>query len=436
MSCTSWKTKASVRMGSCLALALTLSGASAFAQVGGAGGASGAGGAGGTTSSVPSCADATMFPNPIILTGSSAFEPTSSYFAVKAAALATPVTIIYNPTGSCAGVTAISTHQALTKTGNVYKTMDSAGRPVKATCQLDTTPMYGDIGISDVFYESCGNGAKPATLGDYQGPVQAMLPIVASTNTAIQAISAEQAAAIWGCGMAGKVGMFTDDSPTSYGIQQRDSNSGSQMLFAANIGVPGNMLKGRMNASGGALLTSMTMGAATEPMQVIGFIAADAYKGALSAASPTPIHALAFRGFGQTKAYYADSTATAVDRRNVRDGHYVIAAPEHMFAPLTAGVPSANAQKFIDWINGTAMIDTSPYTWIDLEAVAGTIPQCAMKVTHTADGGVMKPYAPPKPCGCYFESKATGLPAPAGCTVCSATVPCAGGKTCSYGYCE
>ncbi len=439
MSCTSWRLKGSIRIGGCLALALAtsaLGGASAFAQVGGAGGASGAGGAGGATSTVPSCADATLFPNPIIISGSSAFEPTASYFAVKAAALTPAVTIIYNPTGSCAGATAIASHQALTKTGDVYKTMDSGGKPVKTTCQLDVTPMYADIGISDVFYETCGNGAKPATLGDFQGPVQAMLPIVASTNTAIQAISAEQAAAIWGCGMAGKVGMFTDDSATSYGILQRDANSGTQMLMGANIGVPGAMFKGRPNASGGAMLTSMTMGAASEPMQVIGFVAADAYKSALSAASPAPIHALAFRGIGQTKAYYADSTATAVDRRNVRDGHYVIAAPEHMFAPLTAGAPSANAKKFIDWINGDTMIDTSPYTWIDLEATAGTIPQCAMKVTHTADGGVMKPYAPAKPCGCYFESKATGLPAPTGCTVCSATVPCAGGKTCSYGYCE
>ena len=89
--------------------------------------------------------------------------------------------------------------------GEVCDEWAAAGKPVKSTCQLDVTPMYADIGVSDVFYETCGNGAKPATLGDFQGPVQAMLPIVASTNTAIQAISAEQAAAIWGCGMAGKV---------------------------------------------------------------------------------------------------------------------------------------------------------------------------------------------------------------------------------------
>ena len=84
---------------------------------------------------------------------------------------------------------------------------------------------------------------------------------------------------------------------------------------------------------------------------------------------------------------------------------------------------------------GDAMIDTSPYTWIDLEAAAGTIPQCAMTVTHTSDGGPMAPYTPCKPCGCYFESKATGTP-PASCTVCMTSAQCPTGKSCSYGFCE
>ena len=318
----------------------------------------------------------------------------------------------------------------LTGTGDVYKTMDSTGKPVKTTCTFDAA-LYGDIGISDVFYESCGFGAKPATMVDAQGPVQAMLFVVASSNTAVQAISAEQAAGIWGCGAASKVGMFIDETSAT-GIQQRNKDSGTQMLVAKNIGVPGDMFKGHMNATGGAVLTSMTMGAATQPMQVIGFVAADAYKGALSAATPVPIHSLAFRGLGQTKAYYADSSATAQDRRNVRDGHYVVAGPEHLF---TNGAPSANAKKLIDWINGDAMIDTSPYTWIDLEAAAGTIPQCAMTVTHTSDGGPMAPYTPCKPCGCYFESKATGTP-PASCTVCMTNAQCPAGKSCSYGFCE
>jgi len=226
--------------------------------------------------------------------------------------------------------------------------------------------------------------------------------------------------------------MFTDDGVMSYGIQQRNKDSGTQILMAKNIGVAQDVFKGRPNSGGGDMLKSMTMGASSEPMQVIGFIAADAYK---SNAATAQIHSLAFKGLGQTKAYYADSTATAQDRRNVRDGHYLIAGPEHLIVPVTAGVVSANAQKVVNWINGDAMVDASPNTWIDLEATAGTIPQCAMKVTHTSDGGPLAPYSPAKPCGCYYELKATGA-APATCTACSAAAPCAAGKTCSYGYCE
>jgi hypothetical protein len=231
------------------------------------------------------------------------------------------------------------------------------------------------------------------------------------------------------------ISTFTDDTSAN-GIQQRNKDSGSQILVAKNIGVPADMFKGHANATGGALLASMAAGAAAEPMQVIGFIAADSYKGALSTTPPSPIHSVAFRGIGQTKAYYADSAATAFDRRNVRDGHYVIAGPEHMITTLTNGAPSANAQKFIDWINGTTMIDASPNTWIDLEAKAGTIPQCAMKVTHTADGGLMAPYSPCQPCGCYFESKATGVATPPGCVSCASSASCGAGKTCSFGFCE
>ena len=418
-----------VAAGAGLAIALVVGGSStAWAQSG----AGGAGGASGNTT--PSCSDATLFPNPIIITGSSAFEPTASYFAVKAAAQTPAVTIIYNATGSCSGIAALQGHTALTLVGDVYKTMDANGKPVKTTCQIDATPTYADVAISDVFYESCGNGAKPATIGDTQGPVQAMLPIVAAANTAITAISAEQAANIWGCGAAGMIGMFTDDTSAN-GIQQRSSTSGTQILMAKNIGVDAAAFKGHANSTGGALLTSMAAGASAEPMQVIGFIAADAYKSALATTPPSPIHSLAFRGLGQTKAFYADSTATAQDRRNVRDGHYVIAGPEHMMATLTNGAPSASAKKFMDWVNGVTSIDASANTWIDLEATAGTIPQCAMTVTHTADGGPMAPFTPCKPCGCYYESKATGV-APASCVACSAGSPCAGGKACNYGFCE
>jgi ABC-type phosphate transport system substrate-binding protein len=417
-----------VAVGAGLATLLGVSGGGlAWAQAGGAGG-SGAGGGPGTTN--PSCANATMFPSPIIVTGSSAFEPTVKPFAAKAAALTPPVTIIYNATGSCVGVGAVTgAGTALTGTGHAYKADPTSGAITQISCSFDTA-LKADLAVSDVFYESCGT-ARPATMGDFQGPVQAMLMIVNAANTGVNAISAAQAASIWGCGASGQVGTFLDDVS---GIQQRDMNSGTQILVAKNIGVPQAAFKGHANSGGGALVASVANGSAT---QAIGFVAADTYKAEVMKSPPTAVRSLAFQGIGQTMAYYADGSATSNDRRNVRDGHYVIAGPEHLIVPLTNGAPLANAQKFIDWINGNTMIDAAnPNAFIDLEALAGTIPQCAMKVTHTSDGGPLAPFTPCKPCGCYYESKANGGVVSPSCVACSATAPCAGGKTCSFGYCE
>src|SRR5438045_7097841 len=118
--------------------------------------------------------------------------------------------------------------------------------------------------------------------------------------------------------------MFTDVGMA--GIQRRDMNSGTQILVAKNIGVlPGSIL-GYTNPDGGGVITSVVN--STSPMQAIGFVAADTYKDAVyppAGTAPKTIHALAFQGFGQTQAYYADSTTSSNDRRNVRDEHYVIA---------------------------------------------------------------------------------------------------------------
>ena len=69
---------------------------------------------------VPNCSDATMFPNPIYITGSTAYQPTAGLFAVQMAALASATdkaTIVYqNGLGSCDGPPSIMTPAMLTGT--------------------------------------------------------------------------------------------------------------------------------------------------------------------------------------------------------------------------------------------------------------------------------------------------------------------------------
>jgi hypothetical protein len=379
---------------------------------------------------VPSCSDTTMFPNPIYLSGSSAFEPTAGLMAVKLSAQTgvNQYTIIYSATSSCDGPTHIQAQSAITGTADVF-TVNAANAAValKSSCTLaaNTIP---DVGVSDIFYENCPGNTLPIPTGmvDTQGPVQSMIFIVPKSNMTNTSLSAAEAQDIWGCGMSGGVEPFTSDMSDT---MQRSSGSGTQGIVAKAINVPPTAFKGVANSSGGVLVTTLL--AAPDPGSAIGFLAADSYdsnRGMLSA--------LAFEAFGQTNAYYADSTASTFDKHNTRDGHYLVWGPEHFFAAAdaTGKITNTKAASFIGWVNGT--VTTPAFNMLDIAGTANVVPQCAMKVTRDQDGGFIRPYTPAAPCGCYWESIATKTAAPAGCTACTADTDCTGGKHCSNKFCE
>lgn len=379
-----------------------------------------------------SCADATVLPNPVYLAGSSAFEPTLAQLAVQIKAKH-GISVVYSAIASCNGVSAIAEGTALSGTAHYYTAPAAvdggapSGTPVTNSCTLPSGTK-ALIGVSDVAFQSCTGNPLPTSVFESRGPVQAMLVVVPKANITT-ALSMEQAAAIWGCGAKGNQTPYVDETA----IQQRDQNSGSQILFARNIGVPEAALKGKSNSGTGGLVTSLL--AVPNPQAAIGFIAADAY-----ATRRSTLNAVAFRGRGQTKAYYADSDANAVDKKNVRDGHYVIQGPVHFFAGATGGVPSASAQQVLDWISGSKAIDPADARNTNYAATVaslGNVPQCAMKVQVDKDGGNFSPYTPPTSCHCFFEKAAANLSAPpAGCVACTTDAECGGGKRCQTGYCE
>src|SRR3954447_21534558 len=95
---------------------------------------------------VPNCSDATMFPNPIYLAGSTAYQPTAGLFAAQLASLpaADKVTIVYqNGLGSCDGPAAIMSGSMLTGTATVWTAGPNfATDPTsvtKSSCTLDGT---------------------------------------------------------------------------------------------------------------------------------------------------------------------------------------------------------------------------------------------------------------------------------------------------------
>jgi ABC-type phosphate transport system substrate-binding protein len=378
------------------------------------------------------CNDLTTLPNPIILTGSSAFEATVKQFAVKLSAETTPTSIIYQVPGSCSGVANFSA--ALTGTAHYY-TLDTTMTPpavVTNSCTFAAGQM-ADVAISDVFYESCANvpQPRPSTLTDIPGPVQAMLFVVPKSNSTTQYITVDEAADIYGCGAGASVTPFTQAG----GIFCRDPNSGTQITVAKNIGVDASVMVAPVcvpSTNGTAGVISGVTTYAT-PGSAIGFIGADAYDPVR-----TTLNSLAFKGFGQTLAYYSDSGPSTADRRNVRDGHYLIWGYEHMIATVdtTGALTNPKAANFIGWINGTK---TDPsFDYVQVEGAAGTIPVCAMKVKRASDGGLLDHYTPTDTCSCAFEAAITKT-TPAACSMTctgTGTSTCTGGTACHHGFCE
>jgi hypothetical protein len=396
---------------------------------------------------LPACSDATMVgPNPIYLSGSSAFEPTAGQMAVKLNATtvadADKVTLVYSATSSCDGPTNITMSKALSGNADYWTpNADPTMPPVKHSCTLDAN-IVPDVGVSDIFYENCpGNTLPiPSNMTDVQGPVQAMIFIVPKSNTAQTNLTAAEAQDIWGCGMSGGVTPFTDGAtpptdPTAQmadmqSTQQRNSGSGTQGIVAKAIQVPPTAFKGKINGTGGNLVTSLL--AAPHQDQAIGFLAADSYD-----SQRTKLNSLAFQAFGQSKAFYADSASDTFDKRNVRDGHYVVWGPEHFFVAVDGNkvISNPKAAKFTGWVSGATT--TTAFNFVDLAGTANVIPQCAMKVKRNQDGGNVQFNTPTAPCGCRWESVATKTATPPGCTACTMDSDCAAaGKKCSFNFCE
>ena len=99
--------------------------------------------------------DCTTLPTPVYITGSSAFETILGQLASALAAEATPVTIVYQSQGSCAGVDAIASGMPLVGSGATAPSYwDASG--AQLTCDLPTAGVIATIGVSDAFPLNAG----------------------------------------------------------------------------------------------------------------------------------------------------------------------------------------------------------------------------------------------------------------------------------------
>lgn len=341
------------------------------------------------------------------------------------------VTLVYVASGSCNGVSAVLGAQtplkALSTDTNPPTYWDAGGSA--STCDI-SMPVQADVGISDVFAETCID--LPNGLGavvDNLGPVQAMTFAVPNSSSQ-KSISAEAAYMVFGFGAKSGVKPWID--PASMFV--RSASSGTEQMIASAIGVGASQWQGTSEPNSTAVITALNTangagGAVAE--KAIGILSAD-----LVDSNRNTIHELAYRHYKQNCGYLPDSTAKKFDKANVRDGHYAIWGPIHLLRRTDIDLANQTYIKLaVDYVTGAQ--DPPGVDLIAFEASSHVVPQCAMRVKRDQELGPMTPWTPPRPCGCYYELNADTS---TNCQTCTGVGDCPSGWSCpihsGQGYCE
>jgi hypothetical protein len=239
------------------------------------------------------------------------------------------------------------------------------------------------------------------------------------------AITAEEAYFAFGFGNQNKAEPWNDESLMFI----RTVTKSTLLTLAATISVQGAKWHGQRFDKSSEVMNAVV--ASPMPEKTIGILGAELYD-----KNRDKLKLLAFRAFKQRHAYFPDSTSTAFDKRNVRDGHYVPWSPTVWITKVDPeGKPlDEDVSYVIDLILGNKTTRTPKFEPLDVVIDVGLVPDCAMGVTRSYEAGELSLYAPTEPCNCYYETKTSGK-APAHCAQCDETKPCKSGS-CRHGYCE
>ena len=338
-----------------------------------------------------------------------------------------PINLVYIGDGGCLGANDFFGNVAIpSKPKPIYY----AGQ-VQGTCDLPTTagPNGGtpvaDIAASDVYAPSCGTipgGQLPPYIGDFLGPVQ-IFDFVVPKASGQRSISAAAAYFVFGFGASSGVSPWT----VNESIYRRNATSAAQALLAVAISVPISRWAGVDAAALPDSVSAGLTGAAAvinaletdpKPEQAIGILAATN----IDATTASHIDVLAYKDTAQSCSYYPDSTPTAHDKANVRDGHYALWAPIHFFTYVDDhGAPrDPLVARIISYVTQTA-VPPGGLDLIQIEAQQNLVPGCAMRVTRSVEMGPLSSFAPEGSCSCYYDYVATGS---SSCTPCTKRSDC------------
>ncbi len=354
------------------------------------------------------------------------------------------ITLAFQLTGSCSITSDFYTGtpiQGGTLLDYVPSTAEDASwdpTQVEESCTVDQAGVMAQVGIAALFVDTCGLGDPPAgsNLKLVNGPIQAYTFVV-PTASSQQAIWAEEAYYAFGFGDQNKLLPWNDQEL----MYIRPPSKSTLVATAANIQVPPNRFLGVPEAASEDVAAAVS--SSPNPDPTIGLLGAEVYDADRNAGLKT----LAYRAYGQNHAYYPDTTATAFDKQNVRDGHYTLWSPTVYITPVdgSGAVVNPAVAYLEDLVLGapvtSALDGGTPIDGLGDVVGVGLIPDCAMHVTRTADGGPLSLYTPAATCDCFFASKVPGAVSgatPTGCTACTTDTGCtaSGGGTCQHGFCE
>jgi hypothetical protein len=368
------------------------------------------------------CADPSR-PNVIYSTGSTNFLPLLQAVAPLLAANEPPYVVVFQPQTSCLGVRSMfdsdPNRRVLRDIPNNWAFFyDASGS--KNYCRLSPEGNAVDVGESDIYARTCGFEPKVG-VADYLGPIQAITFVVPAVS-AERSISAEAAHLLFGAGgNRGAIPPWTD--PRLYFV--RSAGTGTIQLASRAINVPPSSWWGIDRLSSDNLRDSMEVVDPTVAERAIGVLSSD-----FADKARANLRVLNFQGVGQACGYLPDSSPTSFDKANVRDGHYPIWGPIHLFAATSNGVPSAAADALVRRF----AVPRLDQKLIDAIVTSGYIPNCAMRVRRDQEMGPLMSYQPQFGCGCYFDLRTTGR---SSCTPCTTATDCPTQRpACNYGFCE
>jgi hypothetical protein len=321
-----------------------------------------------------------------------------------------------------------------------------------------------DIAIGATFISSCSEDVQnlqPDAMGRFRGPVQAYGFVVPDgVADSVQGITREEAFFVFsGRGEAANAIPWTAPPNPEGGTPTvfiRSATTSTLLTLASNVApdlLPpsawiGYRLEGQEDRS--SVVIQGVSAARGTPLEeaTIGMLGVELYD-----RERESLDILAYQAAGQTYGYYPDSSPSARDKRNVRDGHYVPwAYTEYVTEVDGSGEPiKPNAARLLSLVTGnseTRLVSAAGVTpAFDVDALAvvaaaGLVPECAMTVEREFDGGDLSLYEAESPCGCFYEtvqdpSLLTDPPEAWSdrCVACDPDNDCVDGD-CRRGFCE